>query len=103
MGGEALLLGHDQRHEDALRTANAPVRPHSSVRQRKHYFVGEDELEKLLAKGGGWLASHPEKEQITRRYLKHRSSPYRDALERLVDAEGEETIDDYPAFYAALD
>ena len=26
---------------------------------QKHYFVGEDELEKLLAKGGGWLASHP--------------------------------------------
>ncbi len=24
----------------------------------KHYFVGEDELEKLLAKGEGWLASH---------------------------------------------
>src|SRR5579862_2689598 len=43
----------------------------------KHYFVGEDELEKLLVKGAGWLASHPEKEQITRRYLKHRSSLYR--------------------------
>ncbi len=27
----------------------------------KHYFVGDDELEKLLAKGSGWLASHPEK------------------------------------------
>lgn len=40
----------------------------------KHYFVGEDELEKLLAKGAGWLTSHPEKEQITRRYLKHRHS-----------------------------
>ena len=26
----------------------------------KHYFVGEDELEKLLAKGSGWLANHPE-------------------------------------------
>ena len=54
---------------------------------QKHYFVGEDELEKLLAKGGGWLAAHPEKEQITRRYLKHRSSLFREALERL-KAEG---------------
>ncbi|MFW6114332.1 MAG: 3' terminal RNA ribose 2'-O-methyltransferase Hen1, partial [bacterium] len=57
----------------------------------KHYFVGEDELEKLLSKGGGWLASHPEKEQITRRYLKHRSSLYRhlyrQALARLVEKE----------------
>ena len=57
---------------------------------QKHYFVGEDELEKLLAKGGGWLASHPEKEQITRRYLKNRSSLYREALARLVDEEAVE-------------
>lgn len=54
----------------------------------KHYFVGEDELDKLLEKGAGWLASHPEKEQISRRYLKHRSSLYREALARLVE-EGE--------------
>lgn len=60
----------------------------------KHYFVGEDELEKLLAKGGGWLASHPEKEQITRRYLKHRSSLYRQALARLIDQEEGETVED---------
>jgi 3' terminal RNA ribose 2'-O-methyltransferase Hen1 len=53
----------------------------------KHYFVGEDELEKLLVKGTGWLASHPEKEAITRRYLKHRSSLYREALARLADVE----------------
>ena len=49
----------------------------------KHYFVGDDELEKLLAKGAGWLAAHPEKEQITRRYLKHRTTLYREALARL--------------------
>jgi 3' terminal RNA ribose 2'-O-methyltransferase Hen1 len=53
----------------------------------KHYFVGEDELEKLLVKGTGWLAAHPEKVQITRRYLKHRSSLYREALARLADVE----------------
>jgi 3' terminal RNA ribose 2'-O-methyltransferase Hen1 len=51
----------------------------------KHYFVGDDELEKLLVKGAGWLALHPEKEQITRRYLKHRPSLYRQALARLED------------------
>lgn len=53
----------------------------------KHYFVGEDELDKLLAKGAGWLAQHPEKEQITRRFLRHRSSLYREALARLVEEE----------------
>lgn len=51
----------------------------------KHYFVGDDEVEKLLAKGEGWLACHPEKEQITRRYLKYQSSLVRPALARLDD------------------
>jgi 3' terminal RNA ribose 2'-O-methyltransferase Hen1 len=60
----------------------------------KHYFVGEDELEKLLAKGLGWLVSHPEKEQITRRYLKHQSSLFRQALARLVEQEDGETVED---------
>jgi len=63
---------------------------------RKHYYVGEDELNKLLAKGEGWLAAHPLKEEIARRYLGHRPSLYRLALSRLVaeeeadDVEGEE-------------
>jgi len=57
----------------------------------KHYFVGEDELEKLLAKGEGWLASHPEKEQITRRYLRHRYGLTRQALARLIDVEEAQT------------
>jgi 3' terminal RNA ribose 2'-O-methyltransferase Hen1 len=63
---------------------------------QKHYFVGDDELEKLLEKGAGWLASHPDKELITRRFLRHRSGLTRDALERLNDEAGssnEEDID----------
>src|SRR6266404_3500385 len=54
---------------------------------RKHYWVGDDEMEKLLAKGEGWLADHPEKEEITRRYLKFQPSLYRLALARLVQEE----------------
>src|SRR5208282_3978085 len=54
---------------------------------RKHYFVGEDEIEKLLAKGEGWLARHPEKDEITRRYLRFQPSLYRMALARLVQEE----------------
>jgi 3' terminal RNA ribose 2'-O-methyltransferase Hen1 len=54
---------------------------------QKHYYIGEDELEKLLAKGAGWLAQHPKKEEITRRYLKFQPSLYRQALARLVQEE----------------
>jgi len=53
----------------------------------KHYFVGDDEIEKLLAKGAGWLGTHPEREEITRRYLKFRPSLFRQALARLVREE----------------
>jgi 3' terminal RNA ribose 2'-O-methyltransferase Hen1 len=49
----------------------------------KHYWIGQDELEKLLGKGAGWLAGHPEKEEIARRYLKFRPSLFREALARL--------------------
>lgn len=65
----------------------------------KHYYVGDDELEKLLDKGAGWLATHPEKEQISRRYLKHRSGLYREAISRLIAEEPveEEPDEDQPA------
>jgi 3' terminal RNA ribose 2'-O-methyltransferase Hen1 len=53
----------------------------------KHYWVGDDEMEKLLAKGEGWLANHPKKDEITRRYLKFQPSLYRLALARLVQEE----------------
>jgi 3' terminal RNA ribose 2'-O-methyltransferase Hen1 len=35
----------------------------------KHYYLGDDEVEKLLRKGEGWLERHPERELIVRRYL----------------------------------
>jgi 3' terminal RNA ribose 2'-O-methyltransferase Hen1 len=62
---------------------------------QKHYFVGEDEIEKLLTKGEGWLATHPERDEITRRYLGHRSSLVRQALARLIeDDDPAEAVDD---------
>ena len=54
---------------------------------RKHYFVGDDEIEKLLAHGEGWLAGHSAKDEIARRYLGNRASLYRMALGRLVHEE----------------
>jgi len=53
--------------------------------EEKHYWVGDDEVEKLLRHGEGWLQSHPEKPAIVRRYLKHQHRLTRDALARLVD------------------
>jgi len=55
----------------------------------KHYWVGDAEVEKLLHHGEGWLPKHPEREQITRRYLKNRHGLVRDALARL--AQDDET------------
>jgi 3' terminal RNA ribose 2'-O-methyltransferase Hen1 len=58
----------------------------------KHYAIGDEEVEKLIRQGEGWLASHPEKETIVRRYLKHRHSLIRDALSQLT-AEDEPDAD----------
>src|SRR6201996_7082379 len=59
----------------------------------KHYWVGEDEIDKLLKRGAGWLDQHPAKELIVRRYLRHRGILARAALERLVPETQEEAIE----------
>ncbi len=51
----------------------------------KHYWVGEEELEKLLKHGEGWLNAHPKRESIVERYLKHFRRLTREALARLSD------------------
>jgi 3' terminal RNA ribose 2'-O-methyltransferase Hen1 len=50
----------------------------------KHYWVGTDEVDKLLRRGGQWLAGHPDKDLIARRYLRHDRQLTRAALARLV-------------------
>ncbi len=49
----------------------------------KHYWVGDDEVEKLLHRAGDWLGAHPERELITRRYLRDQRGLTREALRRL--------------------
>jgi len=51
----------------------------------KHYWVGDDEVEKLLRKGAGWLSTHPAREAITQRYLRYDRRLTRNALARLAD------------------
>ena len=50
----------------------------------KHYWVGEDEVEKLLRRGEGWLAGHPDRELIVNRYLKYQRSLRDEALAKLL-------------------
>lgn len=50
----------------------------------KHYFVGDDEVAKLLRHGEGWLASHPACELIALRYLRHQRSLADAALAQLL-------------------
>ncbi len=63
--------------------------------RKKHYYVEKSELEKLLAKGEGWLAAHPEKELIANRYLRFKRSWTKEVLERLAE-NGPVTSDDEP-------
>jgi 3' terminal RNA ribose 2'-O-methyltransferase Hen1 len=58
----------------------------------KHYWVAPDEIDKLLRAGEGWLAAHPDRVMIIRRYLAHRRSLAASALERLEAAEPD-TVD----------
>ena len=51
---------------------------------RKHYWIGPNEIDKLLRKGGDWLASHPRADLITGRYLRFGSFT-REALARLAE------------------
>lgn len=53
----------------------------------KHYWVGEDEIAKLMDKGGTWLAEHPERDLIVSRYLKKQRRLVREALARLAPEE----------------
>jgi 3' terminal RNA ribose 2'-O-methyltransferase Hen1 len=61
---------------------------------QKHYWVGDDEVEKLLRHGQGWLDGHPSRDVIVSRYLVHQRGLVRDAIARLTAEEQpeEETV-----------
>ncbi|OUE22329.1 bifunctional 3-demethylubiquinone-9 3-methyltransferase/ 2-octaprenyl-6-hydroxy phenol methylase [Clavibacter michiganensis] len=75
-----LVLTGDVRLADALRHLYVllPV-----LDDGKHYWVSDDEVGKLLRAGDGWLAEHPARDLITRRYLAHQRDLVGDADERL--------------------
>ena len=51
----------------------------------KHYWVTRDEIDKLVASAGEWLAGHPERDVIIRRYLRHQPRLAAEAIARLLD------------------
>ena len=51
----------------------------------KHYWVGEDEVDKLLKHGEDWLASHPERDLIVKRYLRRRWNLMSQAMAQLME------------------
>jgi 3' terminal RNA ribose 2'-O-methyltransferase Hen1 len=56
----------------------------------KHYWVSTEEVDKLVRAGGDWLAGHPAKELITRRYLSHQRKLTASALARLAETDDTE-------------
>jgi 3' terminal RNA ribose 2'-O-methyltransferase Hen1 len=56
----------------------------------KHYWVNRDEIDTLIKKGEGWLATHPAKELIAKRALGHRRELVHQALDRLLEGEAAE-------------
>ena len=64
---------------------------------RKHYWIGDAEVDKLLAHGKGWLEEHPERAYIVRRYLGHRRSLAADATARLQQESAADDRDDAAA------
>ncbi|MGH7212522.1 MAG: 3' terminal RNA ribose 2'-O-methyltransferase Hen1, partial [Acetobacteraceae bacterium] len=71
----------------------------------KHYWVSEDEIEKLLRHGEGWLAGHSDREFIARRYLRRGPRLARQALDRLaaLDAEPGSIVVEADADQAAME
>ncbi len=63
----------------------------------KHYWVDDAEVDKLLRRGEGWLPAHPERELITRRYVKHQRRLYSPALAQLEEAAPAAEDDDVAA------
>ncbi len=55
--------------------------------KQKHYYISEDEIDKLIKHGEGWLDSHPAKNKIIRRYFDMRKSYANRLINRLIDDE----------------
>jgi 3' terminal RNA ribose 2'-O-methyltransferase Hen1 len=89
----ALTLSGDVRLADLLTHLYVLI---PAIDGDKHYFISDDEVEKLIGKGGDWLRAHPEREWIMRGYLKRQRSLVRDALDKLMPGSNDDTEADTP-------
>ncbi|WP_061291936.1 3' terminal RNA ribose 2'-O-methyltransferase Hen1 [Herbidospora cretacea] len=87
-----LTLKGEQRLADALNHLYVllPV-----LDDAKHYWIAEDEVDKLIRAGEGWLAAHPDLTLITKRFLNRRTALTRAAFARLAEVgdDDEETLE----------
>lgn len=61
--------------------------------KQKHYYVSEEEIEKLMKHGEGWLADHPARNKIISRYFDMRRAFAHKAIDRLTESEPVDTDD----------
>ena len=99
LGQGALRDLAPRSHQAAERAAHASPRAHARARRSQHYFIGQDEVTKLLERGEGWLPVHPQRDLIVGRYLGRRRALINAALARLIEADGSdpEPVLDPPA------
>lgn len=62
--------------------------------RQKHYYVSEDEIEKLIKHGEGWLSSHPARDKIINRYFNMKKSFAHKAIDRLTESANETNSDE---------
>jgi 3' terminal RNA ribose 2'-O-methyltransferase Hen1 len=84
----ALILSGTVRLQDLLTHLYVLI---PVLDNEKHYWVAQDEIEKLLRRGEGWLPQHPEKDLIVSRYLKRQRHLTREALSRPGRIDGPDT------------
>ena len=61
--------------------------------KKKHYYVSEDDIEKLMKHGEGWLAGHPARNKIVNRYFVMKRGFAHKAIDRLIESEPVDTED----------
>ena len=57
----------------------------------RHYWISKNEIDTLIKRGENWLSNHPERDWITKRYLKNLQMLTNQALARLINEEIEES------------
>ena len=57
---------------------------------KKHYYMDKAEVDKLLEHGKGWLADHPAKEKIIKRYFHKTNSFIKETIKNLIEDDTDE-------------